>query len=98
MVPLGPGQSSIRRKLRGGIEIGAGAQHRTSIGVRAIKIKSHDGVDRIATAGMVLAYRENESALGMDPNIAESEGTLGVIGRGLPSPRMTYRRPSLYSE
>ena len=63
-------------KAQGGVEIGACAQHCTSVGVGTIKIKSHDGVDRIATAGMVLAYRKNESALRMDPNVAESEGTL----------------------
>ena len=55
-------------------EIGPLTQHNTSVGIRTIKIKSNDGAGRIAIAGMVLAYRKNESALGMDPNIAESEG------------------------
>jgi hypothetical protein len=75
MVPLGPGQSAARRKLRCGVEIGASTQHRTAVSVRTLKIKSNDAVDWFGTAGMVLAYREHESALRMDPNVTESEPT-----------------------
>src|SRR4029450_6762447 len=61
MVPLSPSQSPTGRKLRRGVEIGPGAQYRTPIGVRTIKIKSHDGVDRFAATRMVLAYGKYES-------------------------------------
>jgi hypothetical protein len=44
--------------------------------VRTIKIKSHDGVGRFAPAGVVFANRQNKAALGMNPNVAESEGTV----------------------
>jgi hypothetical protein len=58
------------------LAFGADAQHRPPVGVRTIKIKSHDGVDRLAVTRMVLAYGKYQSPIGMDSNVAESEGTL----------------------
>ena len=76
MVPLSPSHSPTGRELRCGVEIGAGAQYRTPVEVRTIKIKSHDGVDRFAANRMVLAHSKYQSPVVMGSNVAESKGAL----------------------
>jgi len=77
MVPLGPGQAIARRKLRGRVEVGTLTEHLAAIHVRPIKIKGNDGVGWLAAAGMIFAYCQDEAAIGMDSDVAESEFGLG---------------------
>ncbi len=67
VVPLGPGQHPGVGQLGVGVEVGAGAEH----GARPLtpQLETDDRGDRLAVAGVVLADREHEIAVGMHAQV-----------------------------